>query len=637
MAAALNLSSAKVTSIPTLFSWSQTYAAGTVFALLSLKKPEEENGTSEVLAFVGKEILEDFENEYFPITEKNLDTITKALEKVMEKIPKEVSFGAAVASFVDDTLYVFACGHVQIQVHRNGVLATILSSDLNSMQVVNASGFVENNDVVILKTFAFSQIVSDEKLNEALSDKTIEQSAQILLPLVEEKQEPQATALFIGCYPKAKVVVPATEIASEDKPEEEQNEEKSQEEPLQEKTVAEPNEPDESDISLESLQPSEESETLSSPPIQAPANEFLHTFDDMETSRPMTNTPTLFSSLIPLLSKIPLPKLSLGNSKKRALFVIVALLIVGTIAIITTLKNKEDKKTHDLFLSVYPKAQKKYEEGQALIDLNKNLARDDFAESEKILKENQDKFPKDSNEEKQITDLLSKVEAQLATASSANKVSVTEEGSGKSALLDQAKSKKDVLSVAQDDTKVYIANTSGILSIDKKSKAETTLLKKDWNTISGFGVYISNVYVLDRGSSQIYKFVASDSNFTKQDYLSGKVDLSKSISMAIDGSIWVLTVDGSVFKFTKGVADSYSLSGLDKPFVNPTRITTSADSDSYYVLDNGNNRIVQISKDKGYVAQYQSDLLKSAKEFEVVEKDKKVYFLSNSKIYSFPL
>ncbi len=149
--------------------------------------------------------------------------------------------------------------------------------------------------------------------------------------------------------------------------------------------------------------------------------------------------------------------------------------------------------------------------------------------------------------------------------------------------------------------------------------------------------YLGNIYILDPHSSQIYKYVSSDSGFIRQNYFSQTVDVSKGVSLTIDGSIWVLQKDGEVFKFTKGNSDSYSLQGLDKPFLDPTRITTSPDFDNYYVLDNGNQRIVAVNKQKGYVGQYQNKLLKTAKEFEISEKDKKAYFLSGDKIYSFDL
>jgi dihydrofolate reductase len=54
-------------------------------------------------------------------------------------------------------------------------------------------------------------------------------------------------------------------------------------------------------------------------------------------------------------------------------------------------------------------------------------------------------------------------------------------------------------------------------------------------------------------------------------------------------------------------------------------------------LDNGNSRVVVFDKTGSYKAQYQADVIKSAKDFEVLEKDKKIYVLSGGKVYEITL
>jgi len=92
-----------------------------------------------------------------------------------------------------------------------------------------------------------------------------------------------------------------------------------------------------------------------------------------------------------------------------------------------------------------------------------------------------------------------------------------------------------------------------------------------------------------------------------------------------------------VSKYTKGVADNFSLSGFDKPLISPTGIITNATDDNIYILDNGNSRLVVIDKNGNYKAQYQASVIKTAKDFEVLEKDKKVYVLSGGKVYEIDL
>src|SRR6185437_11313407 len=105
-------------------------------------------------------------------------------------------------------------------------------------------------------------------------------------------------------------------------------------------------------------------------------------------------------------------------------------------------------------------------------------------------------------------------------------------------------------------------------------------------------------------------------------------DLSNAVSMTIDGSIYILQSNGALTKFTKGESDTFNLKGLDKPFSSPTRVYTTADLDSIYVLDNGNSRIVKLAKDGTFQAQYVNDILNKAKDIDVQESNKKIFILT---------
>ena len=78
--------------------------------------------------------------------------------------------------------------------------------------------------------------------------------------------------------------------------------------------------------------------------------------------------------------------------------------------------------------------------------------------------------------------------------------------------------------------------------------------------------------------------------------------------MAIDSSIYIVSSDGSINKFTKGASDTFALSGLDKSLLNPTKIFTNANTDNIYVLDNGNSRILVLDKTGHLKNQYKLSL-----------------------------
>jgi|GEM_PF-703488 len=613
----------KISATPTLFAWSQAYNAGGLFTVISLSKSSEEQGSTETLSTVGKDILDRLEKEYFTLEEKTLESIKPVIETSLEIAPQDITITIAVCSLVDDVLYVYARGGAQIQMIRNGKMGTLLSSDYGDSMLLSGSGVLQTEDLIVLKTWQFSQIIPDEQLKTVYLEQPFETASDNITPLVLGEQKGDACAIIIQCREKASTEIPvAQQLASEQL-------EQVQSEELQ--PTQTPSESIEMVSDGELINPV----VFEEEPQQENVNEALSQEKTEEIK------PTILEAMTSLFSGLKLPigagrTIRFNRSKRTALLIFILLLIILSFGIYASLKRENDKKIQSQFEAVFPDAQKNYDEGVALESLNKNLARDDFAKAQKILDDNKDKFPKDSTQEKQILDLLSKVNTELNQASAAFSVNPVETGSGKSILLDTSLS-KNASYVTQDDKTVYYANSLGITSLDKQTKKEKLIIKKDWGTLSGLSVYIGNVYLVDSSASQIFKYVATDGDFVKQNYLAQSSDVSSAISIAIDGSLWTLLKNGTVLKFTKGKPDSYNTSGLDKPFSNPTRIYTNADSDNYYVLDNQNQRIVTMNKDKGYVNQYVSPLLKPAKEFDVFEKDKIIYFLSSGKIYSFNL
>ncbi|MBU3978900.1 hypothetical protein KKE68_04340, partial [Patescibacteria group bacterium] len=122
------------------------------------------------------------------------------------------------------------------------------------------------------------------------------------------------------------------------------------------------------------------------------------------------------------------------------------------------------------------------------------------------------------------------------------------------------------------------------------------------------------------------------------DYFKGTPpDLSKAQSLSIDGSIWILMQDGKILKFTRGESENFTITGLNKPLKNPSKIFTDRNTDSLYILDNGNGRILILDKNGQYQNQYNADILQNAKDFEIIEKDQKALILTEDKIWEIPL
>lgn len=574
-----NISFSKIVATPTLRSWSQAYNAGKFFAVLSLEKTQELLQESESLNVLGKNLLERLEQEFFTTEEKNLESIKRAISTTFENNIEVVSLSFAAGAFINNVLYLFALGKAKAFIKRDDRLERLLDSQSHHPKdIISSSGFLKERDLIVLATEAFSKVITDDELNLSLNNSLPEDIAESLAPKIHKEENGKISAIIIKYgNPKA------------------------------------------AEIPVEALQDQGKIEEVMDEKPYSSFEKYL----------------TLFKS------KFKRPNMRFNPTKK--FFLIAVVIIVGILIFSTflTIQKQNNAKVQALFSQIYPQAQKKYDEGQSLLDLNKNLARDSFLDAAKILTDNKDKFPAKSKENAQVQILLKKVKDAITVSSSINVAEAKEVGKSSSNILSAQINNPDSASssnfFAQDNNNIYLVNNKSVMTIDMKTKKSKEIIKNDsfWKNVGGLGTYSGNVYLLDKDSKQIFKFVSSEEGYAKANFFAQDVspDLTAAKGMSIDGSIWILLADGTIEKFTRGKRDIFTVSGLDKPFVNPSRIFTSLDTNHLYVLDNGNSRIVVIAKDGIYKSQYQSDVLKGAKDFEVRESSKKILILSQNKIY----
>jgi len=581
------LTFAKIVANPNAFSWSQVYSAGKLFAVVSLEA-ETENQEKDFLNILGKEILTTLEQEFFTLETKDLESIKEAVLTTSKKIPGGINCSFVIGALANNILYLYILGNGRASLKRDGKLGNLIEAiDQKSDSLKVASGYLQDGDIIVLQTKQFSDVISIGTLSEFMDNLPLAEIAENLAPLVHEKEEAGAAAII--AHYKAPVVEEIVEPLQE--PEIEQN---STESPFYSPTVTR----------RTSL---------------------------LDRARPLTSS---------FFARIGRPQnLNLSHPRKVILTIVIVILVVFVGSVFFAINKQQSEKNQVAFQAVYPEALKKYNEGESLLELNKNLARDNFQQAQQILNNGKDKLPKDSKEEKQILDLLNKVNSALTTSSGVTNAEAKEVPSDTSQFL-LAETKNDGLYFTEDSSHIYGLTQTQIytLNLDGTNKKSAITNDSYWKQPGGLSTYIGNVYVLDKGQNQIFKFVQSDSGFVKANYFSSaNPDLSKTVSIAIDSSIYVLSSDGNISKFTKGSADTFTIAGLDNSLSNPTRIYTNLNDDNVYVLDNGNSRIVVLDKSGNYKNQYQAAVLKTAKDFEVLEKDKKIYILSSGKTYEIDL
>lgn len=606
------ITAAAVVSTPTPDCWSQAYIAGSFFAAISLAQQDTiQEGANDSLIIAGKEIINTLEAEYFTLETKNLSSIQIAIEiaikQVLEK--ESLSLSAGFASIVDNVLYVFALGGAKVYMNRDKKLGLLLSSD-NTKIIVSASGFLEDNDVVIVQTTQFNKAISTTAIKNAAVHNTPAEIAENLSAIVQDEQNSGASAVVFSFKNKETQELQGTPVRNASQ----------------------------SDAGGKESKETEEAHSAGSG--QAKETEVPEAKPQFPHILPaaMASVGKIAFWINHLPSKlVPLQALDRKRKMFLTITIILACMLAGSAFFV--LQKTQQAKNEALFEKVYTDAKKKYDEGQSLASLNKNLARDDLVAAQKILLENKNAFENDKPHQEKMNALLKNVEDAIAVVSGVNKVDAKEVGKDQNLFLTTVIS-NNPLAASQDDKSIYGISQTVIFRVDKKTEKKTDIIanKNSWENAFGIGSFLNNIYVLDKSGGQIYKFVPSGSSFSKSNYLVGNTqDFSKTSGMAIDGSIWILSKDGAIQKWTRGKTDAFTVSGLDEPFSNPTRIFTDADINNVYILDNGNSRVVVLAKNGDYKTQYQNTTLKNAKEFDVLEKDKKIFVLSNGKIWQIDL
>lgn len=119
-----------------------------------------------------------------------------------------------------------------------------------------------------------------------------------------------------------------------------------------------------------------------------------------------------------------------------------------------------------------------------------------------------------------------------------------------------------------------------------------------WEAFQGAQGFNGNLYVLDPPSSQVWRYVPTDSGFDSErtGVLTAGGDLREAVDFAVDGDIYVLLRSGKVLKFSGGRPQGYPMDGLDRRLSGPAALFTSPDARGVYVADNGNQRVVVFDK-----------------------------------------
>lgn len=156
----------------------------------------------------------------------------------------------------------------------------------------------------------------------------------------------------------------------------------------------------------------------------------------------------------------------------------------------------------------------------------------------------------------------------------------------------------------------------------------------------------NNIYLLDSTEGQIWKYPykgTSDKFGAAEAYVGGETDLSATVDLAIDASVYILKGNGDLMRLYGG--NDAGLVVQNQPFASitdPAEIFTNERLDEVYVVDSRGGRIFVYNKDDKsgnlvYKSQYLFEEIGEIRDVYVNADAKKMYVLTQNKVVEIAL
>jgi len=550
------------------------------------------------VASAGRELISRLHEEYYgSLEEKPFRQLGKAVEKVFREASTEAKIEIVAGVLVSDVLYLAIAGGGKVVLKRQGKITTILESSPDPFLVETASGYLEEDDIFLLGTKRFFEVVPWGVIQAALAGGSTQEVVEILTPAVLGKEEGLAAAVI------AKVEEERQEFFSptEKKPEKMDKKEALRKFILKIKTK------------------------ITEKPAQKPKKSLF--------------TVALILFLLLGISMVFGTRQRKRQTEERKIA-----------AVLEQVKAK--KEEGEAILTLNPaKAREILKEAEGLL---KQVEEEKISSSqlENIKQELEVSLALVLREYKVEPTLFFDLElikkgavgndfafsgGQLVILDSQN-LAVYSLGAmeKKQAILAGGSQIEGASQLAVFWPKVFILGEEGIYQVSGGNLSLVVKKDKDWQEAVDLGTFAGNLYLLDK--KMIWVYPAGEAGFgNKKAWLKNPADFSEALGMAIDGAIWVLKKDGSIEKYLRGEKDAFGIAGLDKAFSAPFGLYTSAEEERLYILDQGDSRVVVLNKNGEYHSQYKSPQIANTKSLIVSEKEGKIFLFQGSKIYQIEL
>jgi hypothetical protein len=296
--------------------------------------------------------------------------------------------------------------------------------------------------------------------------------------------------------------------------------------------------------------------------------------------------------------------------------------------------KKPPLKNSSKFISAVSQLQEKHQEQQDSIDNVKRIKN-----LEEILDFSQSGFIVNPIGVGKTKDILYFYELESGILYSLN---LSEEKKNLTLIFISAKDELRKMTVLEND-QIGLFGQSGKMYLYDSNTNEYKTYSLDPNVaienIKDIKNYLSNLYLLDTNQSNIIKYAGDKENiFRGSAWLSApEEELKNAQSMAVDGSIYILNVNGTITEYFRGEKSKTIKPSLDNPLAGNNKIFIKKDFKNFYVSDPANKRVIILDKNGAIINQYINDEFAALQDFLVTDDEKEIYFLCGKKVYKFGL
>lgn len=680
------IKSAKLTGKPNDYGWAQVYefkpgsdkelvTRGELDAVISIS-----DETSGVVGIAnGREMLKRLQAEFYSSkTNSVFEALSTSLKNINSGYFEKADIEIATMVLCGDVLYLSACGGARIAILRNGDLVNLVKS--RKGEVVSASGRVQNDDFYLLGTSSFFKCFSSGIIKGAFSKGDVNDAADVFNPKIQSLEDGEKIGALLTKFERDDFITTSTvNVQTSDL-----------EQPVL-KSVS----------GYGSIVPKKPKNITLYARIGSLVTKFDgidklrkdrirgigldKTVDSQHAGISDQNTEfsqrsaSYYRSVRGLINTLRGKKIyvdrsreevgGLHKSKKVSVGVGIILLVILGLSVFLGIKQRRDLEIKSKYQNTLNSAQHDMEEAKNLYNLDPERSRELLVSArDKVLGLQDENFgdatvvnlkAKIKDSEESILGEY-KTDAQLfvdlSLQSNKFKGDIIHSSNEKLYVLDRdgrkiigvtISTKGSEIVAGPNDmagadnfavyvNRVFVLSSDGIAEVGDKN----TAINNEWSGEVIPYVYGGNFYILEKDTSMIYRYSATDSGFgSKNAWLSQDVtvDLTGARDWVIDGSIWVVTEDGKILRFSQGNKIAFTVSGVIPEVEHVKAIYTNEELESLYILDTDNSRVVVVGKDGKYKAQYIINNAKDAIGLVVSEKERKIILLTGEKLYSIDL